>query len=152
MISLRIFIALAGVVCLFSWLNPAGAATDVSASPERGKILFKQCLACHQIGETAQNAFGPVLNGVVGRKAGSYPGYDYSFALQNANKKGLMWTSELIVQWLHGPSDFVRLYLSDPKTHSKMPIHIEDLQARRDVVAYLATITHQSIQYGYGRA
>ena len=144
MTHLKLYSVLVGMIGVLACWSSATAAGDLPGDPERGKTLFKQCLACHQIGETAQNAFGPVLNGVVGRKAGSYPGYDYSFALQHANKKGLMWTSELIVQWLHGPSDFVRLYLSDPKTHSKMPIHIEDLQARRDVVAYLATITHQS--------
>ena len=75
--SSRLFLALAGMVGLLAWLSPAVAAKDFPGSPERGKALFKQCLACHQVGETAQNAFGPVLNGVVGRKAGSYPGYDY---------------------------------------------------------------------------
>jgi len=104
MIHLRIYSVLVGMIGVLACWSSATAAGDLPGDPERGKTLFKQCLACHQIGETAQNAFGPVLNGVVGRKAGSYPGYDYSFALQNASKKGLMWTSDLIVQWLHGPS------------------------------------------------
>lgn len=142
--SLRLFLASAGMVGLLAWSSPAVAAKDLSGSPERGKALFKQCLACHQVGETAQNAFGPVLNGVVGRKAGSYPGYDYSHALQESNAKGLIWTEGLLTQWLHGPSDFVRLYLGNPKAHSKMPIMVEDAQARRDVVAYLGTLAYES--------
>ncbi len=130
------------LVGLFISVAPVSAFAEVPGNPDRGKALFKQCSACHQVGETAQNAFGPVLNGVVGRKAATYPGYNYSFALQDANKKGLVWTDALIVQWLHGPSDFVRLYLGNTKAHSKMPIMVEDLQARLDVVAYLSTLAH----------
>lgn len=59
--SLRLFLALAGMVGLLAWSSPAVAAKALPGSPERGKALFKQCLACHQVGETAQNAFGPVL-------------------------------------------------------------------------------------------
>ena len=94
--SLRLFLALAGMVGLLAWSSPAVAAKDLPGSSERGKALFKQCLACHQVGETAQNAFGPVLNGVVGRKAGSYPRYDYSHALQETNAKGLIWTDDVL--------------------------------------------------------
>jgi hypothetical protein len=40
--------------------------------------VFTPCKACHQIGETAKNAVGPVLNGVIGRKVGTVDGYNYS--------------------------------------------------------------------------
>jgi cytochrome c len=36
------------------------------APRQRGKV-FAQCKACHQTGETAKNAVGPALNGVIGR-------------------------------------------------------------------------------------
>ena len=53
-----------------------------------GEKVFLQCKACHQVGETAKNVVGPVLNGVIGRPAGSVAGYAYS----EANKKsGLTW-------------------------------------------------------------
>ena len=38
--------------------------------PDAGAIVFKKCMACHQIGPNAQNGIAPVLNGVVGRPAG----------------------------------------------------------------------------------
>ena len=47
---------------------------------EAGAIVFKKCMACHQVGEDARNGIGPVLNGVVGRPVGTYPGYNYSAA------------------------------------------------------------------------
>src|SRR6202000_3488919 len=47
-----------------------------------GEKVFLKCRACHQIGEGAKNAVGPVLNGIVGRKAGTYPDYSYSEAIR----------------------------------------------------------------------
>ncbi|OSI42104.1 c-type cytochrome, partial [Bradyrhizobium canariense] len=45
-----------------------------------GEKVFAVCKACHQIGENAKNVVGPTLNGLIGRKAGSVPGYSYSVA------------------------------------------------------------------------
>ncbi|MCP6582337.1 c-type cytochrome, partial [Klebsiella pneumoniae] len=53
-----------------------------------GEKVFAQCRACHQIGESAKNAVGPVLNGLFGRKAGSIEGFNYSAANKNS---GLTW-------------------------------------------------------------
>ena len=66
--------ALSGVV--MSGSIGIANAQDAAA----GEKVFLKCKACHQIGEAAKNAVGPVLNGVVGRKAGTYPGYSYSDA------------------------------------------------------------------------
>ena len=49
-----------------------------------GEKVFLKCKACHQIGEGAKIAVGPVLNGVVGRQAGTYPDYAYSDANKNS--------------------------------------------------------------------
>ncbi len=54
----------------------ACAAAEQVGNPEQGKADFAICSACHQIGPGAKSAIGPVLNGVVGRKAGTYPGYE----------------------------------------------------------------------------
>ena len=71
----------------FALAASAGAAS-ADGDPAAGETTFKVCKACHQIGETAKNFVGPVLNGVVGRKAGTYPGYNYSDANKNS---GLTW-------------------------------------------------------------
>ena len=53
-----------------------------------GEKVFVQCKACHQIGENAKNAVGPMLNGLFGRKAGTIEGYSYSPANKNS---GITW-------------------------------------------------------------
>lgn len=69
-----------------------------------GEKTFVVCRACHEIGPGAKNAVGPVLNGVVGRKAGTYPGYDYS----KANKEsGIVWTPEELQKYLANPQKVV---------------------------------------------
>jgi len=74
----------------------AAAAQDVAA----GENTFKVCKACHQIGEGAKIAVGPVLNGVVGRPAGTYPGYNYSEANKNS---GLVWDEATLTVYLKDP-------------------------------------------------
>jgi cytochrome c len=72
------------------------SAQDAAA----GEKVFLKCKACHQIGEGAKNAVGPVLNGVVGRKAGSYPDYPYSEANKNS---GLTWDEPTLKEYLKYP-------------------------------------------------
>ena len=75
------------------------SAQDVEA----GAATFKKCAACHQIGEGAKNALGPVLNGVIGRKAGTADGFTgYSDAVKKAGEGGLVWDEDKITQWVQG--------------------------------------------------
>jgi cytochrome c len=68
-------------------------AQDVAA----GEKAFVVCRACHQIGPNAKIAVGPVLNGIVGRKAGTYPGYSYSTANKDS---GLTWDDDTLLKYL----------------------------------------------------
>ncbi len=54
----------------------AAAAQDAAGDPVAGEKTAKICKTCHQFGEGAKNSIGPVLNGVVGRKAGTYADYN----------------------------------------------------------------------------
>jgi cytochrome c len=72
------------------------AAQDAAA----GENTFKICKACHQIGEGAENSVGPVLNGVVGRKAGTYADYSYSDANKNS---GISWDEATLQIYLRDP-------------------------------------------------
>lgn len=71
---------------------------------EAGAKVFAQCSACHAVGAGAQNSVGPVLNGVVGRAAASYPSYRYSSAMR---KSGLTWDEATLKQYLRGPDKLV---------------------------------------------
>jgi cytochrome c len=74
----------------------AAAAQDAAA----GEKVFAKCKICHQIGENAKNFVGPVLNGVVGRKAGIYPDYHYSDANKNS---GITWDEATLKEYLKDP-------------------------------------------------
>ena len=92
-----------------------------------GEKIFAQCRACHQVGENAKNAVGPVLNGLFGRKAGTVEGYSYSPANKNS---GITWDEATF-----------REYIKDPK--AKIPgtkmIYpgLKDEQRIKDLIAYL---------------
>ena len=63
---------------IFAFVLGAGALAIVPASAQdaaSGEKVFAQCKACHQVGEKAKNAIGPVLNGLFGRKSGTVEGY-----------------------------------------------------------------------------
>jgi cytochrome c len=116
---------------LFAALALAPAASGGSASaagdPAAGEAKFKVCRICHQIGEGARNFVGPELNGVVGRKAGSVPGYNYSDANRNS---GLVWDEATLAKYLRNPRAVV------PGTKMAFPGLVSDQDAA-DVIAYL---------------
>jgi cytochrome c len=79
-------------------VGASGAAFAQDAAA--GEVVFKKCKVCHQIGEGAHNMVGPSLNGVVGRKAGTFPGYNYSDANKNS---GITWDEATLMVYLHDP-------------------------------------------------
>src|SRR5919205_312728 len=105
-------------------LSAASAQAQDAAAGER---VFAQCRACHQVGDNAKNAVGPVLNGLFGRKAGSVEGYSYSAANKNS---GITWDEATF-----------REYIKDPKAKipgTKMAFAgLKDEQRVTDLVAYL---------------
>jgi cytochrome c len=62
------------------------AAADAAGDPAAGERIFAQCRACHQMGPTARVGVGPPLNGIFGRKAGSFPNFNYSPAYRSLDK------------------------------------------------------------------
>lgn len=112
--------ALAAIaIALLCAAGPAGATGNVA----RGQTLYKSCADCHSI---AENRVGPMHKGVVGRKAGTVPGYDYSPDLKSS---GIVWTEENLDKWLTGPQAMV------PET--KMFFDVPDAQDRADIIAFL---------------
>ncbi|MDI7775606.1 c-type cytochrome [Asticcacaulis sp. EMRT-3] len=103
---------------------PALAADNPQAA--LGEKLYQQrCAACHAIDS---NGYAPRHRGVVGRKAGSQPGYNYSSALKNS---GIVWSEANIDLWLQGPSKMV------PGT--RMGFHDDNATERAAIIAYLKT-------------
>ena len=113
-----------GQLALSSQAIAAGALPKGDAV--HGQQIFTRCSACHTIGQRG-GKMGPVLNGVVGRKAASVPGYAYSPAMKNS---GLTWDAATITRFLEAPSKAV------PGTKMFFP-GLASPQDRADVVAYL---------------
>lgn len=92
-----------------------------------GEKVYSQCRACHQIGPTAKNAVGPVHNGLIGRKAGTYPGYNYSAANKNS---GLTWDEATFREYIRAPQAKV------PGTKMVYP-GLKNEQQITDLIAFL---------------
>lgn len=73
-------------------------ACHAAGNAARGRTLYKGCADCHAINE---NAVGPMHKGVVGAKAGSVPGYDYSPDLKNS---GIVWTEDNLDEMASRPA------------------------------------------------
>ena len=116
---------------------PAATAQDAA----EGEKVFRKCKACHMVGEDAKNRVGPVLTDVVGRPAGSYDDYRYGSSMEEAGEAGLVWDEESIFEYLADPRAFLRSYLDDPKARAKMTFRLSDAQERRDVIAYLQSLS-----------
>jgi cytochrome c len=122
-------------------LHPGGSAQAQDAA--KGEVVFKQCMACHRIGEGAKILIGPVLTGVIGRQAGTYPGFKYSALNHAAGEAGLVWSEELIFEYLPDPTAFLRKFLTDKGKADQatgstlMTFKLPNEQQRKDVIAYL---------------
>ncbi len=117
------------------------AIAQSSGNATAGEKIFKKCAACHKVGANAKNSAGPVLNNVVGRAAGSYPGYRYGKGMKAANAKGLVWNEARIFDYLADPKKYLRAYLGDKKAKAKMRFKLKNAKDRKDVIAYLAKIS-----------
>lgn len=113
---------IAVLIALFATLP--SLAADATA----GAQIFKKCAACHSIGPGATTKVGPELNGVVARKAGSLPGYNFSAAMKNS---GLTWDTATLFTYLHGPQKLV------PGTKMTFPGLSSDDDVN-NIIAYLS--------------
>jgi cytochrome c len=116
-----------GLAAASAALASVVAFADAPPDPAKGQDVFQdRCSGCHVLEGFGQ---GPSLVGVVGRRAGSLPGYAYSAALKSS---GIVWTPALLDRFLTGPKKLV------PGT--AMDVIVPDPAERGDLVAYLATL------------
>jgi cytochrome c len=96
-----------------------------------GEKVFVKCKVCHQIGENAKNAVGPILNGIIGRKSGSINGFAYSDA---AKKFDHTWDEANLAEYLKNPKAKMP---GNKMVFPGLPKE-EDIQ---NVIAYLKTFS-----------
>src|SRR5471030_1517930 len=110
-------------------LTAGGARAQSAESGER--TFNQQCKSCHTVEKGGPSTLGPNLFGVIGRKAGTAPGFEFSDAMK---KSGITWDDASLGD-----------YLKDPK--AKVPdgkmtfAGLKRAPQLADVIAYLKTAT-----------
>ncbi|HEY8127845.1 MAG TPA: cytochrome C, partial [Hyphomicrobium sp.] len=61
------------------------------------------CRECHEF-DRGDNRLGPTLYGVVGRKAGTVPGFAYSASLKSS---GITWDEKMLDQFIANPDALI---------------------------------------------
>jgi cytochrome c2 len=119
---------LSGILWGITILLPSAlvAHAQGAGDAQRGAQVFAQCKVCHSL-EAGKNMLGPSLHGLLGRKAGSVPGYAYSPAMKNAN---VTWDDDTLSKYLSNPQAFI--------SGDKMAfVGIKDPSKLGDLLAYL---------------
>jgi len=112
--------------------------------PAKGETVFKKCSTCHRVGDGAKNGVGPVLNGVIGRTAGTAEGFSYSALNKSSGEAGLVWSEDKIIEYLNDPNAFLKKFLTEKGKANlatgatKMVFKLAPEGERRDVAAYVA--------------
>lgn len=127
--------ATAVVLCLATLL-PATATLAETRFEEikvsAGKQLFDgECRRCHSP-DADRQSYGPPLENVIGRTAGTSPGYAYSKALAGS---GIVWTPAALRAWMEDNTGFM------PGTRMRH-VGIEDRTVQDFILAYLTSISN----------
>lgn len=116
-------IAVSALVLAASPSIGAAARGDAAA----GQRIFAQCAACHKIDTTGRSGVGPNLNKVVGRRAGTLPGFRFSPAM---TASGRVWTEANLDAYLAAPMATI--------PGSRMPYAgLRNPADRANVIAYI---------------
>jgi cytochrome c len=106
------------------------AQAQAAGNAANGKDVFTRCAICHSSTKGAPNQIGPNLFGLIGRKAGSKPDYNYSSAMKSFGK---VWTPQLLDVYLTHPQAVV--------AGTKMSFAgVSNNGQRADLIAYLQTL------------
>jgi len=134
-------------IALIALVAAPGLALPAHAGDaDRGERLFRDCMACHSVVDETGTAIvrggrtGPNLYGVIGRHAGSVPGFHYSPSMAEAGRRGLRWNEADFVVYVRDATTFLRSYLDDEEARGKMAYKLRDTGKARDVWAYLERI------------
>ena len=113
------------VTAMLSLALPASVRADGDVA--KGEKVFGKCKTCHEIGSD-RNKVGPTLHGVIGRKAGTVPGFKYSPAMADS---GVTWDAATLAEYVAKPKEFI--------AGNKMAfVGLKKEDEIQDLVAYIA--------------
>ena len=123
--------AATGGLVLLALLPFALAVTRAAADPTRGERVFQRCYACHSVVAGEDRLPGPSLRCVLGRRAGTLAGFEFSRAMVEAGAaRELVWTRTTLDAFLIDPQRLV------PGVPMWIP-GLASAQDRRDLINYL---------------
>jgi cytochrome c len=96
----------------------------LAADLKNGEEVYSRCLACHAL---ESDRVGPRHCGVVGRRAGSVAGFDYSKAMKGSK---LAWNAKTLDSFIADPMKVV------PGT-TMTYAGVKDAKERADLIAWL---------------
>jgi cytochrome c len=115
---------LLSITAVAAGLVITGHSAD-AADAAQGERTFAKCAVCHA--KNGSNGIGPGLLGVIGRQAGSVPGFRYSQAMKNSN---IVWDEKSLDEFIMAPQKAL------PGNAMPFP-GIPDQKQRNDLIAYL---------------
>jgi cytochrome c len=103
-------------------------AALAAGDPAAGEAVYSRCQGCHAL---EYNRTGPKHCGLLGRRAGSVPGFEYSPAMKQS---GIVWNAKTLGRFLANPTQAVP---GTTMTYAGVP----DAKDRANLIAYLGKQT-----------
>ena len=117
------------LIVLFLTVFGARAMATTDCDVEAGRKQYAKCAACHAT-ESGVHGAGPSLAGILGRIAGSQPGFIFSDAIA---KEGIVWDALTLSEFLENPGSYV--------PGNVMPFSgIRNEDQRQALICYLTTL------------
>jgi len=95
----------------------------------------KRCRMCHDF-TTGENRIGPSLKGIIGRKAGTYPGYEYTFT-RYIKGEPWVWDEKKLREWDNDSERAIKKFTGDPNAKTKMPSQSFTGVAEDNIISYI---------------
>jgi cytochrome c len=108
-------------------LSVASAVYAVGDAANGQSLYESRCIACHSVD---QNRVGPAHQGVLGRRAGRAPNYDYSPAVKASR---IVWSEKTLDAWLSNPQRLI--------PGQKMGYSVPEAKDRADLIAFLRQVS-----------
>jgi len=133
-----LFLVFAGFIAMVSSASAAHAGAE------------RRCQMCHDF-TTGENRIGPSLKGVIGRKAGTYPGYEYTFT-KYIKGEPWVWTEEKLRKWDNNSETAIREFTGNPEAKTKMPRQSFTGVTEDNIISYIRmTSSGQTTGAGSGK-
>jgi cytochrome c len=113
-----------------------------SGNAKKGEKVFNKCKTCHIVEAAGPKKVGPPLGGIMGRKAGTLPGFKYSADLKAAGEKGLVWNDETFLAYMKDTKKFIGTFVDKKVAKTTMAFAgLKKESDREDLLAYIKQVT-----------